>query len=77
MYVSVLSLTTYEQVQKWCSNDTQVCTLAKPGGCLYKVQWGTPQFSPPLGAQFLCWHKTHLLQGRVGQKLQGMKTPVC
>ena len=82
-------------LQKWCPNYTQVCTLAKPGGCLYTVRWGTPHVSPPLGAQFLCWHQTSLgeysaltrkywfylptclLQGRGGQKLRGMKTPVC
>ena len=45
------------KLQKWCSDYTQVCTLAKPGGCLYTVSWGTPQVSPPLGAQFLCWHQ--------------------
>ena len=70
------------KLHKWCPNCTQVCTLAKPGGCLSTVPWGTPQVSPPLGAQFLCWHQTSmgeycLLQGRGGQKLRGMKTPVC
>ena len=48
------------KLQKWCPNYTQVCTLAKPGGCLYTVPWGTPQVSPPLGAQYLCWHRTSL-----------------
>ena len=46
------------KLQKWCPNYTQVCTLAKPGRCLYRVPWGTPQVSPPLDAQFLCWHQT-------------------
>ena len=46
--------------QKWGPNYTQVCTLTKPRGCLYRVPWGTPQVFPPLGAQFLCWHKTSL-----------------
>ena len=46
--------------QKWCPDCTQVCILSKPGGCLYTVPWGTPQVSPPLGAQFLCWHQTFL-----------------
>ena len=48
------------KLQKWCHIYTQFCTLAKPGGCLYTVAWGTPQVSPPLGAQFLCWHQTSL-----------------
>ena len=48
------------KLQKWHPNYTQVCTLAKPGRCLYTVPWGTPQVSPPLGAQFLCWHETSL-----------------
>ena len=48
------------KLQKWCPNYTQVCTLAKPGGCLYKVPWGWPQVSPPIGAQFPCWHQTSL-----------------
>ena len=83
------------KLQKWGLDYTQVGTLAIPGGCLYTVLWGTPQVSPPLGAQFLCWHQTSLgeypaltprywfylptflLQERSGQKLRGMKTPVC
>ena len=48
------------KLQKWCPNYTQVCTLAKPGGCLYRVPWVTPQVPPLLGAQFLCWHQTFL-----------------
>ena len=48
------------KLQKWCPNYTQVCTLANHGACLYMVQWGTPQVSPPPGAQFLCWHQTFL-----------------
>ena len=48
------------KLQKWCPSYTQVCTLAEPSGCLYKVPRGTPQVSPPLGAQFLCWHQTFL-----------------
>ena len=31
------------KLQKWCPNYTQVCTVAKPGGCLYTVPQGTPQ----------------------------------
>ena len=46
------------KLQKWCPNYTQVCTLVKPGGCLYTVPQGTPRDSPPLGTQFLCWHQT-------------------
>ena len=48
------------KLQKWCPNYTQVCTLAKPGGCPYTVPGGKPRVSPPLGAQFLCWHQTPL-----------------
>ena len=48
------------KLQKWRPNSTQVCTLAERGGCLYTVLWGTPQVSPPLGAQFLCWHQSSL-----------------
>ena len=48
------------KLQKWCLNYTQVCTLAETGGCLYTVPWGRAQVSPPLGAQFLCWHQTSL-----------------
>ena len=48
------------KLQKWCPKYTQVCTLAEPGGSLYTVPQGTPQVSPPLGAQFLCWHQTSL-----------------
>ena len=48
------------KLQKWCPNYTQVCTLAKSGGRLYTVPWGTPQVSPPQGAQFLCSHQTFL-----------------
>ena len=48
------------KLQKCCHNYTQVCTLAKPGGYPYTVPWGTPQVSPPLGAQFLCWPQTSL-----------------
>ena len=46
------------KLQTRCSSYTQVCTRAKPGGCLYTVAWGTLQVSPLLGAQFLCWHQT-------------------
>ena len=52
------------KLQTWCPNYTQVCTLAKPGGCLYTVPWGIPQVSPPLRAQFLCWHQTFLREYR-------------
>ena len=48
------------KLQKWCPNYTEVCTLAEPGGCLYTVPRGTPRVSPPLGAQFHCWHQTSL-----------------
>ena len=48
------------KLQKWCPNYTQVCPLAKTGGCLYTVPWGTPQVSLPLGSQFLCLHPTSL-----------------
>ena len=48
------------KLQKWCPNYTQVCAFAKPGGCLYTVPRCTPRVSPPLGAQFLCWHHTSL-----------------
>ena len=48
------------KLQKPCPNYYQVCTLDKPGGCLYTVPWSTPQVSPPLGAQFLCLHQTSL-----------------
>ena len=48
------------RLQKWCLNYTQVCMLAKPGGCLYTVPWGTPQVSPPLDAPFLCWLQASL-----------------
>ena len=48
------------KLQKWCPNYTQVCTLAKPGRCLYTVPGVTPRVSPPLGAQLLCWHQTSL-----------------
>ena len=48
------------KLQKWCPNYTQVCTLAEPGGCLYTVPRGTPRVSPPIGAQFLCWHQSSL-----------------
>ena len=41
------------KLRKWCPNYTQVCTPAEPGGCLYTV-------SPPLGAEFLCWHQCSL-----------------
>ena len=46
------------KLQTWCPNYTQVCTLAKPGRCLYTVPWGTPQVSLTLGVQFLCRHQT-------------------
>ena len=46
------------KLQKWCPKYTQVCTLAKTGGCLYIVPQGTSRVSPPLGAQFLGWHQT-------------------
>ena len=52
------SLRSCSKLQKWYPNDTQVCSLAKPGGCVYTVRWGTPHVSPLLGAQFLCWHRT-------------------
>ena len=48
------------KLQKSCPNYTQLRILAKPGGCLYTVPWGTPKVSSPLGAQFLCWHGTFL-----------------
>ena len=48
------------RLQKWCHNYTQVCILAKPGGCVYTVPWGTPQVCPTVGAQFLCRHKSSL-----------------
>ena len=48
------------KLQKWGPNYTKVCTLAKPGGWLYTVPWGTPQVSPPIGAQLLCCHQTSL-----------------
>ena len=48
------------KLQKWCPNYTQVCTLAEPGGCLNTVPQRTLGVSPPLGAQFLCWHQTSL-----------------
>ena len=48
------------KLQKCCTNYTQVCTLAESGGCLYTVPRGTPRVSPPLGAQFLCWHQISL-----------------
>ena len=36
------------KLQKWYPNYTQVCTLAKPGGCLYTVPWGNaPGLSAP------------------------------
>ena len=50
------------KLQKWRPNYTHVCTLAKPGGSLYTVQWGTPHVSLPLGAQFLCWQQTCLAE---------------
>ena len=34
---------------------------------------GTPQVSPPLGAQFLCWHQTSL--GDTQRKRQGIGLP--
>ena len=48
------------ELQKWCPNYTEVCTLAEAGGCLYTVSRVTPRVSPPLGAQFLCRHQTSL-----------------
>ena len=51
------NLRSWSKLQKWYPNYTQVCTLAKPGGCLYTVRWGTPHVSPPLGTQFLWWHQ--------------------
>ena len=48
------------KLQKRCPNYTQVCTLAETGGCRYTVSRGTPRVSPPVGAQFLCWHQTSL-----------------
>ena len=50
------------KLQKCPPNYTQLCTLVKPGGCLYTLPWGTPQVSPPLGVQFLCWHQTSLAE---------------
>ena len=47
-------------LQKWCPDYTEGFTLAKPSGCLYTVPWRTPQVSPPLGAQLMCWHQTSL-----------------
>ena len=41
------------KLQKWCLGYIQVCTLAKPCGCLYTVRRGTPHVCPPPGAQFL------------------------
>ena len=48
------------KLQKWCPNHTQFCTLAEPGRSLNAVPRGTPRVSPPLGAQFLCWHQSSL-----------------
>ena len=48
------------KLHKWCPNSTQVCALAKPGGCRYTVPGRTPRVSLPLGAQVLCWHQTPL-----------------
>ena len=50
------------KLQKWCPNYTQVCTTAEPGGCIYTVPRGTPRVALPLGAQFLCWHQTSLVE---------------
>ena len=48
------------KLPKLCSNYTQACTLAKPGGCLYKVPWGMPQVCAPQGAQILYWNHISL-----------------
>ena len=48
------------KLQKWRPKYAQLCTLAKPGSCLYTVPWGKPQVPPPPGARLLCWHQTSL-----------------
>ena len=47
------------KLQKWCPNYTQVCTLTEPRDVLLVPQV-TPRVSPPLCAQFLCWHQSSL-----------------
>ena len=73
------------KLQKWCPNYTQVCKLAKPGGCLTGATGYAPDLSAPKRPvsvlaqspggipsaydQVLFFLPAYLLQGRGGQKL--------